>query len=135
MENQNSCHSSICLLRFELILKNGKSRNIFAIILRYDCYILFDSAKTFWTHLISFYNPWKHQKTRSFLMFWGDIERDHWHVTALGYTNILLRGSRNSVVTKSFLSFVWKRIQIYGATFTIRWSWEIRPGLSFSRIW
>ena len=29
--------------------------------------------------LVSFYTPWKQQKTRSFLMFSGGIERDQWH--------------------------------------------------------
>ena len=28
---------------------------------------------------ISFYTPWKHQKTKGFLMFFGGIERDEWH--------------------------------------------------------
>ena len=35
----------------------------------------------FLTHfmpLISFYTPWKHQKTSDFLMFSGGIERDQW---------------------------------------------------------
>ena len=29
--------------------------------------------------LISFHTPWKHQKTRGFLMFSGGIKRDQWH--------------------------------------------------------
>ena len=29
--------------------------------------------------LVSFYIPWKHQKTSGFLMFSGGIERDQWH--------------------------------------------------------
>ena len=29
--------------------------------------------------LFSFDNPWKHQKTKGFLMFSGGIERDQWH--------------------------------------------------------
>ena len=34
------------------------------------------------THLMplgSFFTSWKHQKTRGFLMFSGDTERDQWH--------------------------------------------------------
>ena len=34
---------------------------------------------THFISLFSFYTPWKHQKTRVFLMFSGDIERDQWH--------------------------------------------------------
>ena len=29
--------------------------------------------------LVSFYTPWKHQKTSGFLMFSGGIEKEHWH--------------------------------------------------------
>ena len=29
--------------------------------------------------LTSFYTPWKHKKTRGFLMLAGGIERDQWH--------------------------------------------------------
>ena len=28
--------------------------------------------------LVSFYTPWKHQKTKDFPMFSGGIERDQW---------------------------------------------------------
>ena len=41
-----------------------------------------DSDSNILTHfmpLISFYTPWKHQKTYGCLMFSGDIERDQWH--------------------------------------------------------
>ena len=31
--------------------------------------------------LVSFYTPWKYQKTSSFLIFSGGIERDQWHKT------------------------------------------------------
>ena len=37
---------------------------------------------TYLTHFmpqVSFYTPWKHQKTKGFLMFPGVIERDQWH--------------------------------------------------------
>ena len=37
--------------------------------------------------LVSFYTPWKHQKTRGFLMLSGGVERDHWY--EMGYTVIL----------------------------------------------
>ena len=33
---------------------------------------------TYFMQLVSFYNPWKHQKTRGFLMFTGGVERDKW---------------------------------------------------------
>ena len=33
--------------------------------------------------LVSFYSPWKHQKTRGFLMFSEGIERDLWHEMGL----------------------------------------------------
>ena len=29
--------------------------------------------------IVSFNTPWKHQKTRDFLIFSGDIEKHHWH--------------------------------------------------------
>ena len=34
---------------------------------------------TYFMPLVSFYTPWKHQKTSGFLMFSGGIERDQWH--------------------------------------------------------
>ena len=34
--------------------------------------------------LISFYAPWKHQKTSDFLVFSESIERDQWHVMGWG---------------------------------------------------
>ena len=34
---------------------------------------------TYFKLLISFYIPWKHQKTRGFLMLSRGIERDQWH--------------------------------------------------------
>ena len=34
--------------------------------------------------MVSFYTPWKHQKTSGFLMFSGAIERDQWHKMGLG---------------------------------------------------
>ena len=33
---------------------------------------------TYFMQLVSFYTPWKHQKTRGFLMFAGGVERDKW---------------------------------------------------------
>ena len=36
--------------------------------------------------LISFYTPYKHQKTKAFLMFSKGIERDQWHETDQDYT-------------------------------------------------
>ena len=33
---------------------------------------------TYFMQLVSFYIPWKHQKTRGFLMFTGRVERDKW---------------------------------------------------------
>ena len=32
---------------------------------------------THFIRLVSIYEAWKHEKTKSFLMFPGDIERDH----------------------------------------------------------
>ena len=40
---------------------------------------LFTKYLTHFVPLISFDTPWKHQKTRSFLMFSGGIKRDQWH--------------------------------------------------------
>ena len=34
---------------------------------------------THFKSLVSFYIPWKHQKTFGFLMFSGGLERDQWH--------------------------------------------------------
>ena len=33
--------------------------------------------------LVSFYTPWKHQKSSVFLTFWGVVERDQWHEIGL----------------------------------------------------
>ena len=33
--------------------------------------------------MFRFYTPWKHQKTKSFLTFWGGIEMEHWAKTSL----------------------------------------------------
>ena len=35
--------------------------------------------------LVSFYTPWKHQKTRGFLMFPRGIEKDKWHEMGWGF--------------------------------------------------
>ena len=42
----------------------------------------FQAPKRYLTNfmlLVSFDTPWKHQKTRGFMMFSGGIERDQWH--------------------------------------------------------
>ena len=39
----------------------------------------FLSTLTHFMPLVSFYIPWKLQKTRGFLMFSGGIEKDQWH--------------------------------------------------------
>ena len=38
-----------------------------------------EQAVTHFMPLVSFYIPWKHQKTFGFLIFSGGIERGHWH--------------------------------------------------------
>ena len=46
----------------------------------FQCFRLFRSiCVTHFIPLVSFYTPWKHQKTRGFLMFSGGLERDQWH--------------------------------------------------------
>ena len=48
---------------------------------------IFCSLKMFLTQympLVSFYTPWKHQKTKGFLMFPGVIERHQWHEMGYG---------------------------------------------------
>ena len=40
------------------------------------------SLSTHFSPLGSFYTPWKHQKTRGFLMFSGGVEREQWHEMA-----------------------------------------------------
>ena len=67
-------------------------------------------------------------------MFSGGIERDHWHDMAYDYTDILLCGSRNTVVTKLFPNFVLEKIKINGVTFDFTLTWEICPALPHSRI-
>ena len=34
---------------------------------------------TYFIPLVSFYTPWKHQKTSGFLIFSGDTEREQWY--------------------------------------------------------
>ena len=45
--------------------------------------------------LVSFYTPWKHHKTRGFLMFTGGIERDQWYETGSwgGWRDMCLNNS------------------------------------------
>ena len=55
-----------------------------SIIISCLCCFIFDhQTGNHWLTLfilrISFDTPWKHQKTRGFLMFSGGIKRDHWH--------------------------------------------------------
>ena len=38
--------------------------------------------------LVSFYTPWKYEKTSRFLIFSGGIERDQWH--EMGYADCLV---------------------------------------------
>ena len=38
--------------------------------------IKYDISLTHFMRLVSFYTPWKHQKTKGFLMFSGGLERD-----------------------------------------------------------
>ena len=40
---------------------------------------MFKGLLTHFMPQVSFNTPWKHQKTFSFLMFSGGIERDLWH--------------------------------------------------------
>ena len=41
-------------------------------------YMMKTLSLTCFIPLLSFYTPWKHQKSRGFLMFLRDIERDQW---------------------------------------------------------
>ena len=46
---------------------------------KYTSLLLHTLYLTHFMPLVSFYSPWKRQKTSSFLIFLGGIERDQWH--------------------------------------------------------
>ena len=54
----------------KLLYTAGKAKTIFAQLLK----------STHFLPPVSFFTPWKHQKTKGFLMFSECIERDQWHV-------------------------------------------------------
>ena len=53
-------------------------------------------VQVFLTHFLPMYpiyTPWKHQKTKGFLVFWGDIKWEHWPemgTTGKAYAGLLL---------------------------------------------
>ena len=53
-------------------------RHIFMYAINFSN-LIFASYLTYLIPLFSYYTPWKHQKTRSFLMFLGDTEKNQWH--------------------------------------------------------
>ena len=87
-----------------------------------------DSFPRFISHftpLISFYTPWKHQKTMDFRIFSGSLEIEHWpyigkitlpmckitcqsHVLWYGSSHPELVSKK--VVLKNFWKFTWKRL-------------------------
>ena len=63
-----------CWMYSNLTMKTAKITSV-------DIFLVFSllAQSTNSLSLISFYTPWKHQKTSGFLMFSGGIERDYWH--------------------------------------------------------
>ena len=53
--------------------------------------------------LISFDTPWKHQKTRGFMMFSGGIKRDQWH--EMGEVNVLQADKHESLLKGDTIIF------------------------------
>ena len=53
--------------------------------------------------LISFDTPWKHQKTRGFMMFSGGIKRDQWH--EMGEVNVLQADKHESLLQSDTIIF------------------------------
>ena len=56
--------------------------NLVSLLFTFNLFNLFNLTFSTLTHfnpLISFYTPWKHQKTRGFLIFSGGIKRDRQH--------------------------------------------------------
>ena len=53
--------------------------------------------------LISFDTPWKHQKTRGFMMFSGGIKRDQWH--EMGEVNVLQADKHESFLQGDTIIF------------------------------
>ena len=53
--------------------------------------------------LISFDTPWKHQKTRGFMMFSGGIKRDQWH--EMGEVNVLQADKHESLLQGDTIIF------------------------------
>ena len=66
-------------LIFVLRLKNVQL-SLFDVMSLFCVFIiLLTNRLTDFMPLISFYTPWKHQKTKGFLMFSAGMERDQWH--------------------------------------------------------
>ena len=53
--------------------------------------------------LISFDTPWKHQKTRGFMMFSEGIKRDQWH--EMGEVNVLQADKHESLLQGDTIIF------------------------------
>ena len=91
--------------------------------------------------LVSFYTPWKHQKTRCFLMLFRSIERDHQHEMvwipkllffAMQVFNVNFI-ARNRVTTNyqfhssclCYLKFkLWTSLQ---SLLHVYWHWKVQP--------
>ena len=86
IENASGFRVFSCIYKCHVGLKKGNNvinthRLCFVVLQRNVISRTLNIKKiTYFMLLVSFYTPWKHQKTTGFLMFLGGIERNQWHI-------------------------------------------------------
>ena len=81
---RGNCFSLLISVLFKKILKKDRlyRYTFWYTPLSFAEKALKKKKNSLWTNfmlLVSFYAPWKHQKTRYFLLFSGGKSRNHWH--------------------------------------------------------
>ena len=82
--------------------------------------IIFSTSLTYYSPMLFIYTPWKHQKTRDFLISSGGMERDHWHwMGKFAFTlenikvNMNLLKISSKIWKKIILTLSWRRLLSY----------------------
>ena len=70
--------------------------------------IIFSTSLTYYSPVLFFYTPWKHQKIRDFLISSGGTERDHWHW--MGKFAFTLENIKANMNLLKISSKIWKKI-------------------------
>ena len=71
--------------------------------------------------LVFFYIPWKNQKTRGFLMFSGDIEKDQWYKMGLSTQLLSFRYQSDARLDNMPRSFSNTLLRVIWRSITIVW--------------